>query len=147
MSDSLPYCRSKVAGTLFEILDSAAFGMFAGAMLFDVIYTKSPQVMWFKGAAWLVVFALLGAIIPRLINLVQVWIVGRARATAAAKLDFWLNLLAIVVAVINAFVHSRDAYAVVPQGMWLSVITVLLLCVSRAVQVCGKLSATEVRHG
>jgi uncharacterized membrane protein len=40
---------------------------------------------------------------------------------------FWLNLVAVVVAIVNAFVHSRDAYASMPDGLLLSVLTVLLL--------------------
>ena len=39
-----------------------------------------------------------------------VWITSRRTATRKATTNFWLNLLAIVVAIVNAFVHSRDAY-------------------------------------
>ena len=39
----------------------------------------------------------------------------------------------MVAAIANAFVHSRDAYAVVPAGQWLSVLTVLLIAVARIV--------------
>ena len=53
--------------------------------------------------------------------------------TRADKLDFWLNLFAIVAAIFNAFVHSRDAYAVVPAGVWLSACTVILLSIGRIV--------------
>src|SRR3546814_10211230 len=86
-----------------------------------------------KGAAWLIVFGLLLAIIPRFVNLAQVWITSRQLARRADKLDFWLNLLAIVAAIFNAFVHSRDAYAVVPAGVWLSVCTVILLALAHIV--------------
>jgi uncharacterized membrane protein len=65
------------------------------------------------------------------VNLTQLWITSRRSATSAEKLDFWLNLFAIVAAIVNAFVHSRDAYAVVPTGLWLSVCTVLLLSIGR----------------
>ncbi|WP_250623396.1 hypothetical protein [Pinirhizobacter soli] len=51
----------------------------------------------------------------------------------AARLDFWLNLVAIVVAIINAFVHSRDAYAVIPTGVWLSACTVILLATGHVI--------------
>ncbi len=67
--------------------------------------------------------------IPRLVNLVQVWITSRRLATRTDRLDFWLNLFAIVAAIVNAFVHSRDAYAVVPAAVWLSVCTVVLLSI------------------
>jgi len=44
---------------------------------------------------------------------------------------FWLNLLAIAAAIVNAFVHSRDAYGVMPEGLWLSCLTVVLLVLAK----------------
>ncbi len=42
-----------------------------------------------------------------------------------------LNIVAMLLELINAFVHSRDGWtAVVPQGLILSGVTVLLLLVS-----------------
>ena len=55
---------------------------------------------------------------------------ARHVVTRAERLDFWLNLLGIIAAILNAFVHSRDAYAMVPQNVILSVITVLILPVT-----------------
>jgi uncharacterized membrane protein len=119
--------RSIVAESVYGLLNPIPFGCFVAALVFDVIYSKSATIQWDKGAAWLIVFGLLFAIVPRLINLWQVCITSRRSATRAEKLDFWLNLFAIVAAIVNAFVHSRDAYAVVPTGLWLSVCTVILL--------------------
>lgn len=140
-------CRSRLATAIFDLLDPIAFGLFVAALIFDVIYANSPQVMWVKGAAWLVSMALFFAIIPRLINLVHVWIVGRRWVSGAEKLDFWLNLLAIVAGILNAFVHTRDAYAVIPQGVWLSAATVALLCLARIVLAFSKSDIKELRHG
>jgi len=125
--------RSVVANAIYGLFNPIPFGFFVAALIFDVIYAKSGEILWMKGAAWLIVIGLLFAIIPRLVNLVQVWITSRRTTAAAERLDFWLNLIAIVVAVINAFVHSRDAYAVMPAGVWLSALTVLLLAVAHIV--------------
>lgn len=125
--------RSVLASALYAVLDPIPFGCFVAALVFDVVYARSAQVMWTKAAAWLITIGLLAAIIPRLVNLGQVWIAGRRQATAAERADFWLNLLAIVAAVFNAFVHSRDAYAVVPTGQWLSALTVALIAIGRVV--------------
>ncbi len=86
---------------------------------------------WAKGAAWLVTAGLFFAIIPRVINLGHVWIASRYTVTSSEKLDFWLNLLGIVAAIVNAFVHSRDAYGIMPESVILSVITVALLSVGQ----------------
>jgi uncharacterized membrane protein len=125
--------RSIVAESIYGLLNPIPFGCFVAALIFDVIYSKSATMQWDKGAAWLIVFGLLFAIVPRLVNLTQIWITSRRSATLAEKLDFWLNLFAIVAAIVNAFVHSRDAYAVVPTGLWLSACTVLLLSIGRIV--------------
>jgi uncharacterized membrane protein len=121
--------RSIVAESIYGLLNPIPFGCFVAALIFDIIYSETAVMLWDKGAAWLIVFGLLFAVVPRLVNLTQVWITSRRTATRTDKLDFWLNLFAIVVAIVNAFVHSRDAFAVVPTGLWLSVCTVILLSI------------------
>ena len=121
--------RSILTQGLYGLLNPIPFGCFVAALIFDILYLETAVILWDKAAAWLIVFGLLFAVVPRLINLTQVWITSRQTATRADKLDFWLNLCAIVAALLNAFVHSRDAYAVVPAGLWLSASTVLLLAI------------------
>jgi uncharacterized membrane protein len=125
--------RSVVAESIYGLLNPIPFGCFVAALIFDIIYSKTVVMLWDKGAAWLIVFGLLFAVVPRLVNLTQVWVTSRRTATRTDKLDFWLNLFAIVVAIVNAFVHSRDAYAVVPTGLWLSACTVILLSIGNIV--------------
>jgi uncharacterized membrane protein len=125
--------RSLAADAVYAVLNPIPFGCFAAALVFDVIYARTAEILWTKGAAWLIVFGLFAAIVPRLINLAQVWFTRRRWATGADRIDFWLNLLAIVAAIFNAFVHSRDAYAVVPAGQWLSAVTVALIAIARVV--------------
>ena len=125
--------RSIVAESIYGLLNPIPFGCFVGALIFDIIYSETAVMLWDKGAAWLIVFGLLFAVVPRLVNLTQVWVTSRHIATRTDRVDFWLNLVAIVVAIVNAFVHSRDAYAVVPAGLWLSVCTVILLSIGNIV--------------
>jgi uncharacterized membrane protein len=125
--------RSIVAESIYDLLNPIPFGCFVAALIFDIIYSETAVMLWDKGAAWLIVFGLLFAVVPRLVNLTQVWVTSRRTATRTDKLDFWLNLFAIVVATVNAFVHSRDAYAVVPTGLGLSVCTVILLSIGNIV--------------
>lgn len=105
-----------MADVVHALLNPLPFGFFVAALIFDVIYARTADVLWNNGAAWLNAFGLVLAIVPRLINLTQVWVTYRRYATSADRGCFWLYLVAIVVAIFNAFVHSRDAYAVVPAG-------------------------------
>jgi uncharacterized membrane protein len=125
--------RSVVANAVYGLLNPLPFGLFVAALNFDIIYARTAELLWDKGAAWLITFGLLIAVIPRLVNLAQVWITSRPTASRTDRIDFWLNLFAIVAAIFNAFVHSRDAYAVVPAGVWLSICTVLLLSIAHVV--------------
>jgi uncharacterized membrane protein len=122
--------RSVVAQAIYGLLNPVPFGFFVACLVFDITYAHTAVVMWGKAADWLVTLGLLFAVIPRLINLVQVWITSRKFSTGADRFDFLLNFVAIVIAIFNAFVHTRDAYEVVPTSVWLSIFTVALLSVS-----------------
>lgn len=122
---------SSTVTVVFSLLDPIPYGMFVAALIFDAVYTNSAVVMWFKSAAWLIVMGLMFAIIPRLINLARVWFSRGRVSTAREKIAFFLYLFGVVAAIFNSFVHSRDAYAIVPEGLWLSVLTVLLLVFSK----------------
>lgn len=131
MSNHAPPSRSVLANAVYGLLNPIPFGFFVAALIFDVLYLNTAVMQWVKSAAWLIVFGLLFAIIPRLVNLAQVWITSRQSALRADRIDFWLNLVAIIVALSNAFVHSRDAYASMPDGVWLSACTVILMVIGR----------------
>lgn len=118
--------RSVVGVTLFTLLEPLPLGFFFAAWLFDIIYLQTFIVMWTKAASWLIAIGLVLAILPRLISLIHLF----RGAPPAEKTHFWLSLLAIVLAIVNAFIHSRDAYAVVPMGVTLSTVVVLLLLVA-----------------
>lgn len=138
--------RSILANAVYGLLNPLPFGFFVAALIFDIIYACTAGALWNKGAAWLIVFGLLIAVIPRFVNLAQVWITSRHIARRADKLDFWLNLFAIVAAIFNAFVHSRDAYAVVPDGVWLSACTVILLSIGHVVMAMQHSAARDSTH-
>ena len=146
MSSLVTPRRSAVANAIYGLLNPIPFGCFVAALIFDVIYARSAVMLWDKGAAWLITFGLIFAVVPRLVNLAQVWITGRRTAMRVDRLDFWLNLVAIVAAIFNAFVHSRDAYSVVPAGVWLSACTVLLLSIGHIVMAVQHSAAGDFVH-
>lgn len=139
--------RSAFANAVYAVLNPIPFGFFVGALVFDIIYAKTGTILWAKGAAWLISIGLVIAIIPRLVNLTQVWITSRRISTGADHVDFWLNFVAIVAAILNAFVHSRDAYAIMPAGVWLSALTVLLIAIGHVLIAVRYTPAREFRHG
>jgi uncharacterized membrane protein len=135
----------RVTSAVFNLLNPIPFGFFVAAMIFDVIYANTAEILWVKSAAWLVSMGLVFAIVPRLINLCYVWF-GKNRAPVAVKVDFWLNVVAVVTALVNAFVHSRDAYAAIPDALWLSVATVVLMAIGRIGLAWQNISFKEFGH-
>ena len=131
MSQEVDKPRSKAVAIAFDLLDPIPYGFFLGALVFDVTYARSAEILWVKTAAWLIAIGLLSAVLPRVINFVRVWFPGSTQRAAGEMIGFWLNLLAIAVAITNAFVHSRDAFGVMPEGVWLSALTVALLVAAR----------------
>jgi uncharacterized membrane protein len=94
----------------------------------DVLYWQSLLFQWNNMSAWLLAAGLV------LAGLAAIAFVIDLALKRIAKID-WLRFAALAVAallgLLNAFVHSRDAYtAVVPEGIILSgVVAVLLILV------------------
>lgn len=133
MTAPIQRSRSSLAHSVYQLFNPIPFGFFVAALIFDAVYFQTAEMMWSHSAAWLITIGLFFAIIPRLINLVQVWIPRGRVVLAAEKVDFGLNFIGILAAILNAFVHSRDAYAVMPSGLILSVITVLCIALSTVI--------------
>ena len=123
--------KFSIVSAVFNLLDPIPFGFFVGTLIFDVLYANTATILWMKSAAWLVSIGLVFAIVPQLINLYRVWFDRRRVRVRGEPVNFWLNVVGIVAALVNAFVHSRDAYAVIPDALWLSVVTVAAMGIGR----------------
>lgn len=98
--------------------------LFIGVALCDWAYMASYHIQWSNFASWLIV----GALVLTGITLVLA-LVDLCRATRRAPgigLYFILLLATWVVGFFNALMHARDAWAAMPGGLILSVITLVL---------------------
>jgi uncharacterized membrane protein len=105
---------------------SAAY--FAGALVTDLVYWQIPDVLWERFSIWLIVAGLIMAGLASMAYAID--FAGGRQIDRPAWPRVFGYALAVLLALTNAFVHSRDAYtAVVPTGLTLSglVIIVLLL--------------------
>lgn len=112
-----------VPGRLHTILLAGTVPLFLGALLSDLAYHSSYQIQWSNFAAWLLAGAELFcglALLAALINLL------RARQKGGQALYFLLLLASFVLGLVNCFQHAKDAWAVMPAGLVLSVIVFLL---------------------
>ncbi|GFM80221.1 membrane protein [Pseudomonas cichorii] len=113
---------------LHAILLAGTVPLFLGALLSDIAYFKTFQIQWSNFASWLIAGGLFFcglALLFALANLI------RAEQKAGRPvLYFLLLLLTWVLGLVNAFEHAKDAWAVMPTGLILSVIVTLLAFVA-----------------
>ena len=106
---------------------AASAALLLAGLVTDVCYWRTLLVQWENFSMWLLAGGLLVALLAGLLLLLDAAL-GRLRSIARGR--FLLLTAAALVSLVNAFVHSRDAYtAVVPQGLALSTITAALLLI------------------
>ena len=85
-------------------------------------------MMWADFSAWLLVFGLTFGVLAAIAGLIDFLGNRLVRRQRSAWMHLIGNVLVLVLSLINAFVHSRDAWtSVVPTGLVLSIIVVLIL--------------------
>lgn len=112
------------------------FPLFLGTLVSDIAYWRSYQIQWANFSQWLNAGGLL---VGSLALLWAVVIAFRSRGTGNSRpVAYALLLLAAWVAgFFNALIHARDAWAIMPQGLWLSAISALLALVAAWVGFSG----------
>ncbi len=127
MSDHPPV-RVAIAGQpLFGALMAVPAVCFVGALLTDITYSRSPDMQWTNFSAWLLAFAELFGVLALLVALIDLSH-ARVRALPTARWRAVGLIVVLVLGLFNNLVHSRDAWtSVVPQGLVISVVTVLVL--------------------
>ncbi|MFF7064908.1 DUF2231 domain-containing protein [Pseudomonas sp. NPDC008258] len=113
---------------LHALLLAGSVPLFLGGLLSDIAYFNSYQIQWSNFAAWLIAGGLVFcglALLFALANLVRA-----ERKSGRPTLCFVLLLVTWVLGLINAFEHAKDAWAVMPAGLVLSVIVTVLALIA-----------------
>lgn len=104
---------------------------FIGALVTDIAYWRSAQMMWADISAWLLAIGLVMGALAAIAGLTDFLGNRLIRAQQPAWPHMMGNLVMWLLALLNAFVHTRDAWtSVVPVGLILSLLTVLILPVT-----------------
>ena len=113
---------------IHKMLVSFSVAYFAGALVTDLVYWQIPDVLWERFSIWLITAGLIMAGLAAIAYVIDLASGRRIDRPALPRVVGYT--LAVLLSLVNAFVHSRDGYtAVVPTGLMLSglVIVVLLL--------------------
>ena len=104
---------------IHKMLVSFSAAYFAGALVTDLVYWQMPDVMWERFSIWLITAGLIVAGLAVIAYVID--LVGGRQIDRPAWPHAVGYALAVLLSLINAFVHSRDGYtAVVPTGLMLS---------------------------
>ena len=104
---------------------------FVGALLTDIAYVVTAEIMWANFSAWLLVVGVIFGVLAALAGLIDFLSNRLVREQAPAWPHLLGSAVALILAFFNVLIHTRDAWTSVwPLGLILSVLTVLILPVS-----------------
>jgi uncharacterized membrane protein len=122
-----PNDRGRALGALHALFGAFPLAYFVLAFLTDVAYSRTYNLQWQYFSIWLIVAGLIMGGLAILFGGVE-WLMRRRTPHTHGGVHILLALVAWLLALLNAFIHSRDGWtAVVPEGLILSGIVALLM--------------------
>lgn len=103
---------------LHAVLLAATVPLFVGGLLADIAYSMTFQIQWTNFASWLIAGGMVVTGLALLWAFIDLFRAGRRQARAVAC--FALLLATFALGLVNSFVHARDAWGAMPEGLILS---------------------------
>ena len=104
---------------------------FSGALVTDIIYAQTADMLWADFSAWLLAVGMFFGVLAAIAGIVDLIAHRRVRPLRQAWPLIVGALVVLVLGLFNNLVHSRDAWtSIVPAGLALSVITVIVMLVT-----------------
>jgi uncharacterized membrane protein len=121
---TFPITRRPIHPTLV----SFPIACFVGTLLTDIVYWRTADMLWADFSAWLISAGVILGWLAAIAALVDLF-GHRYQAAPAPTWGYVIgNLIVLIIATLNMFVHTRDAWtSVVPWGLTLSAATVIVL--------------------
>ena len=91
---------------LHPILIPFPIGFLAGALISDLVFLGTSDPFWARASYWLIVAGVVMGVLAGLAGLVEVLRVERARKLSTAWIHGVANIVALVVATVNAILRS-----------------------------------------
>lgn len=113
---------------LHAVLLGGSLPLFLGALFSDIAYFNSYHIQWSNFASWLIAGALVFSGLALLCALIGLF--RNDRRHGRPLLYFLVLLAGWILGFINALIHAKDAWAVMPSGLVLSALVTLLILVA-----------------
>ncbi len=132
MNSDLSESRKRRGGhPILRILASFPIACFTCALVTDIAYVQTTNMMWADFSAWLLAAGMACGVVAAVAGLVSLAVNRHGRTQRSVWPVVLGSLLVLVTAFFNNLVHSRDAWtSVMPTGLALSVVTVLIVLVT-----------------
>lgn len=116
-----------LAEAIHTSLRSMPIACFPLALLSDVAYVQTSNLLWLHFSEWLLLAGVIGTGLALVACLLDLLI----RKVRPAWLAILGGVVVLVLAILNNFVHTADGWtAVVPMGLALSIATVIALTIT-----------------
>jgi uncharacterized membrane protein len=127
-----PRSTARIAGhPLHTMLVPVPIACFVGTLVTDIAYAETANMQWANFSIWMLTVGLIMALFAVVAGFIDFIGDRRIRDLRAVWIHVGGNAIALILAIFNAFIHSRDAYtSVVPTGLILSALTVVILMVT-----------------
>ena len=121
---------ARVAAPIYLLLFPIPVVLFLAALVTDIAYAKSENIMYLNFSEWLLAAGLAFGVLAAIVLIVEFCASRAIRANGIGWAHLVLFFAALVVELFNMAFHTRDGYtAVVPAGMTCSIVgAILLLC-------------------
>lgn len=130
MSDT-PRSTARIAGhPIHPMLVPFPIVCFVGTLVCDIVYSQTADILWADMSDWLVTIGVIISVLVVIAGLIDALGDRRIRALPQLWIHALGNALALALAILNALVHTRDAYGQLPEGLVLSALVVLILLVT-----------------
>ncbi|RDE07191.1 DUF2231 domain-containing protein [Sphingomonas aracearum] len=136
MATTYPAARASAAPArthpVHGLLSAFPLAFFVGALVTDLAYAATAEMQWANFSVWLIAAGVVMGVLAALAGIVDALVNRRRGMRPRRPWPHSLGTLAMMVlAVINGFIHSRDAWtSVVPTGLLLSAIVAVLAIVT-----------------
>lgn len=111
---------------LHATLLAGTLPLFLGAALSDYAYSKSFHIQWSTFSSWLIAGGLVFAGLAFLCAIIGLFRAKHRRGLALVYPA--LLLVTWILGFLNALIHARDAWGMMPNGLILSIIVTVLTC-------------------
>lgn len=130
--DMRVHSTAQIAGhPIHPMLVPIPITCFVGALLTDIAYVASAEIIWANFSAWLLVAGVIFGVLAAIAGLTDFLGNRLVRAQPPAWPHLIGNAVVLILSIVNLMIHMRDGWTSVwPSGLALSAITVLILPVT-----------------